>query len=155
MSDKDLKSRCRGEKDIKILAERLDTVARKSKSFLKYHDADTYDELLGLLKNKDLLIAAAPVVVALDPTAMDKKVSTGLATEFAKRHASHWKLKGELEKEWVVVMSKRLRNAVHHRTSACKNRSSWALKLKAGGGDDDGDDGAEFGASEAPNKEKR
>ena len=49
-------------KNVGTLADNLRAIAAKSKSFLKYHDCENFEDLPGLSKSKDLLEKAAPVV---------------------------------------------------------------------------------------------
>ena len=151
---KDKKKRDRGEKDVEVLADRLREIASKSKSFVKYHDTENTSDLPGLLKSKDLLTEAAPVVLAMKTHSLDKKVAHKLAGELAKRHGKKWGLKPEVSDLWVTVMGRRLRTAVHDWQLAVKNKSSWALELIVKASGDNIDAGSESGSESKGSGEK-
>ena len=132
--------RCRnsGEKGSEVLADRL--AGFPSKSFVKYHDCHTYEELPILSKSKELLIKAAPAVLALKTSTMTMKVARALMTELVSRNAKAWKLKPESIEDYIGVMARRLRNALHDWQIAIKQKSPWALELIEEADEDDEDD---------------
>ena len=138
--------RDRGSKDVSLMADRLEDIAVTSKSFTKYHDCE-FDELPGVsVKTKGMLERTLPVVFALRTMSMDKKVSIALTTELAKTHTKTWKLKEELRSDWITVMARRIRNAIHDNCRCVRNKAPWAVAAKMkmdktdGNDDDDTDD---------------
>ena len=71
---------------------------------------------------------------------LNKKVALALTKELVKRHGTKWGLKSEIQAEYIPVMSRRLRNAVHDWELSIKNKASWALALLPGDDDDDAEE---------------
>ena len=97
----------------------------QSKSFLKYYDDEAFTSLPGYTKEQ--LEPYIGLWKAINkPTSLKKSVCRSCMQELAKLH-NPWGAK-QLEKDWVEVMGRRLRNLVHHFSMALRNKAGWLVE---------------------------
>ena len=125
--------RDRGCTDAATVALRLGPFASKSKSFVKYHDEETFDKLPGI--RKEMLLPHLDVIEAVGSSCLTKKTAEQAMQILAQENAEKWKHSPDMQAEWVSIMSRRVRNLLHHWGIAVKNKSAWALEANSAFGE--------------------
>ena len=124
------RTRDRGCLDADAVASKLAPLAARSQSFVKYFDDATFDKLPGI--QKDMVLQHKEVIEAVGTTALTKKVAEKAMQILAEDNADKWKQSQEVQKEWVCVISRRLRNLLHHWSMALNtNRHGQCRPIRA------------------------